>query len=48
MSLQIDDYTQTLELAPNFARAYYNRGQAYQEIDELDLAIDGLYCRAAL
>ena len=35
----VADYTRALELNPNYARAYHNRGLAYDQLGEIDRAI---------
>jgi tetratricopeptide (TPR) repeat protein len=38
--LAIDDYTESIELNPDYAGTYNNRGLCYNAIEEYDLAID--------
>ncbi len=36
----IDDYTQALNISPDYADAYYNRGIAYYDLGNYQSAID--------
>ena len=40
--MAVKDYTKTIELNPKHVRAYVNRGVAYGDIDEVNLAINDL------
>ena len=40
LDLAIADYTQAIALKPELARAYYNRGVAYQSTGEYNRAIE--------
>ena len=42
MMMQLKAYTKAIQLKPNYAEAYNNRGVIYKELNKMDLALKDL------